>query len=57
MPEYLKKRFQSKSIRTVITVVALISCVFTKTSVSWRFSSLGDMYGMRVGGRGGLLYS
>ena len=35
MPEYVSKRFQSKSIRTVITIVALISCVFTKTSVSY----------------------
>ncbi|KXJ15910.1 sodium/glucose cotransporter 5 [Exaiptasia diaphana] len=33
MPEYLKKRFQSRWVRTYLTAVALISYVFTKTSV------------------------
>lgn len=33
MPEYLQKRFQSHWIRTYLTAVALISYVFTKTSV------------------------
>lgn len=33
MPEFMKKRFQSKWIRTVITFIALVSYVFTKTSV------------------------
>ena len=33
MPEFLKKRFQSHSVRTYLTVVALISYVFTKFSV------------------------
>lgn len=33
MPEYLQKRFQSPWIRTYLTAVALISYVFTKTSV------------------------
>ena len=37
MPEYLKKRFQSRWIRTYLTAVALISYVFTKTSVSVYF--------------------
>ena len=34
MPEYLKKRFQSHSVRTCLTIMALISYVFTKFSVS-----------------------
>lgn len=33
MPEFLQKRFQSQWIRTYLTAVALISYVFTKTSV------------------------
>ncbi|XP_032218833.1 sodium/glucose cotransporter 5 [Nematostella vectensis] len=33
MPEYLKKRYQSVWVRTYLTTVALISYVFTKTSV------------------------
>ena len=33
MPEYLQKRFQSQWVRTYLTAVALISYVFTKTSV------------------------
>ncbi|EDO46200.1 predicted protein, partial [Nematostella vectensis] len=33
MPEYLNKRFQSRSVRTYLTIAALISYVFTKTSV------------------------
>ncbi|XP_073228914.1 sodium/mannose cotransporter SLC5A10-like [Porites lutea] len=33
MPEYLQKRFQSRWVRTYLTAVALISYVFTKTSV------------------------
>ena len=34
MPEFLKKRFESQWVRTYLTVVALISYVFTKFSVS-----------------------
>ncbi|EDO46199.1 predicted protein [Nematostella vectensis] len=33
MPEYLNKRFQSRSIRTYLTAIALLSYVFTKISV------------------------
>ena len=34
MPEYMQKRFQSHSVRTCLTIVALISYVLTKFSVS-----------------------
>ena len=40
MPEFLQKRFQSRWVRTYLTAVALISYVFTKTSVRVLFSLL-----------------
>ena len=33
MPEYLKNRYKSKAIQLFMTIVALISYVFTKISV------------------------
>ncbi|XP_022806468.1 sodium/glucose cotransporter 5-like [Stylophora pistillata] len=40
MPEFLQKRFQSQWVRTYLTVVALISYVFTKFSVDIYAGSL-----------------
>ena len=40
MPEFLQRRFQSRWIRTYLTVVALISYVFTKTSVRCSYVTL-----------------
>ncbi|XP_031565943.1 sodium/glucose cotransporter 5-like [Actinia tenebrosa] len=40
MPEYLNKRFQSRSVRTYLTIAALLSYVFTKTSVDIYAGSL-----------------
>ncbi|KXJ23310.1 sodium/glucose cotransporter 5 [Exaiptasia diaphana] len=40
MPEYLNKRFQSRSVRTYLTITALLSYVFTKTSVDIYAGSL-----------------
>ena len=34
MPEYLNNRYKSKAIRWIMTLVALVSYVFTKISVS-----------------------
>ncbi len=34
MPEYLKNRYKSTAIRLFMTIIALISYVFTKISVS-----------------------
>ena len=35
MPEYLKNRYKSTAIQLFMTIVALISYVFTKISVSF----------------------
>ena len=37
MPEYLKNRYKSSAIRWIMTLVALISYVFTKISVSCKY--------------------
>ena len=34
MPQYMQKRYQSQSIRTILTFITLVSYVFTKISVS-----------------------
>ncbi|CAB3994367.1 sodium glucose cotransporter 5-like [Paramuricea clavata] len=33
MPEYMQKRYQSQSIRTILTTITLVSYVFTKISI------------------------